>query len=471
MYKSRVFQWHLWKYQGARKKRAIKSPVLKSRDTKRSRKAAEEDGATSLGRSCEVCVAVFRNPSPELHEDSICEKQTYGTLTCFDEWRPIHVPFDSGSAEATLQYTREYSDWALKQEIDTEAAEPLQFAYGLHDLHGKPLALDAAVPTRKSIWYKFHFGVGLLERKRYDQAFHVLDAGCSTVRRFLKDPPRLLFQSLYMVLGSERWKRFAPIQLHLLNFLAGMASSLLGIRHPITLLMGQLSKGDIFERTAEMMLRSTVDSFEQALGPGKPEVVRLQRTLCTALQRQKDYQPCERILRRAYKHSEIVNGFHDVETRRCLRRLSYLYMAQRRYEETVRTCEDVISRQRELAAGATPDEFTICTYQNLAVATECLGQHEKSEEWLLRSVGGARRKWGLHGAFSFEDFDGLKDMLWLESNTQRSCLEDAAHHQGLLEKVRTRILGKRKLPQECEDCGEERCSSHSHLARITENRF
>ena len=471
MYKSRVSQWHLWKYQVTRKKRAVEAVGLDDRNKKRARTIMNEQNPVSPGVSCKVCAELLQDPNSDLHEDSISEKQAWNTLGCFDAWRPVPVPFDAESIEAMFQYTQDYVHWALSQRVDVEAAEPLQFAYNLQDLRGQPQALDGAIPTRKSIWYKFHFGVGLLERQRYEQAFHVLDAGCSSVRRFLKEPTRLLFQSLYMVLGSERWKQFSSIQVHLLKFLGDMASIMLGVRHPITLLLVQLSKDSMFERTAEMMLRSTLDTFEGALGQGQPEVLRLQRTLCTALQRQKNYQPCEEILRKACRHSEHMNGSDDVETRRCLRRLGYLYMEQGRYEETVRTCEDVISRQTELNEGALPDEFTICTYQNLAVATECLGQHEKSENWLLLSVDGARRKWGLHGAFSFEDFDGLKEMLWLENNNQRHCLEDAAHHQGLLRKIRIRILGRQKLPQECEDCGEEKCSSHSHLARITENRF
>ncbi|RMZ82725.1 hypothetical protein DV738_g1505, partial [Chaetothyriales sp. CBS 135597] len=254
-------------------------------------------------------------------------------------------------------------------------------------------------------WSEFDFGLAMLEEGHNDLAFTSFHLGCRLANLLLSSPSKLFIRNLIMAFGTHRWEQFESLRHQLLNYLAQMASEVLGDEHPISSILKHCSQGNVLQQCAERALETMIEVAELLSLPAHPDVLIIKRSLSVILRRQKNYVKSEKILLDAINDSELLNGPHAKETRRCLRRLGHLFMEQRRWKEA----EEVYQRILDSAPGKSefqenwiPDEISVYTYQHLASMYSDMGDLDKSRYWLVQELIAAIKRWGLEGEYTTE---------------------------------------------------------------------
>ena len=290
-----------------------------------------------------------------------------------------------------LKSVRIFTETKLGQDLDVTPE------FQAHEVHAA--TRDGARSMTKRQWRrteyifsKIHQGLGMLEANEFEDAFESLHQGCQLAENFLKHPPRLLFSSLYMVLGCQKWSRHEPVRHCLLTYLSKMATTKLGTAHPISTALSSLLQGGLFKESAEAVFRSTIDLFETQLGPLHHETLVLKISLCVILSRQGEFQAAEDFIRSLCKECEQHYGKSHAATRKCLRRLGNLYLSQGRTAEAEHIFEDVIRRGATYSGPS--DEISIYTFQNLGTLCAQRGHCARSEFWYEKELEAALERWG-----------------------------------------------------------------------------
>ena len=232
----------------------------------------------------------------------------------------------------------------------------------------------------------------MLEANEFEDAFENLQQGCQLAENFLRRPPRLLFSSLYIVLGCHKWLRHESVRCALLTYLSNMATTKLGDSHPIATAMSSLPQDDLLRESAEAVFRSTIDLLETRLGPLHNETLRLKMGLCVILSRQGEFRAAESLIRALCRQCEQHYGRSHPSTRKCLRRLGNLYLSQGRTVEAEHVFEDVVRRGATHAGPA--DEISIYTFQTLGTLCAQRGHCARSEFWYEKELEAALERWG-----------------------------------------------------------------------------
>ena len=254
-------------------------------------------------------------------------------------------------------------------------------------------------------WSEFDFGLAMLENGHNDLAFTSFHLGCRLAHLLLSSPSKLFIRNLIMAFGTHRWEKFESLRHQLLNYLALMASEVLGDDHSITVILKHASRDNVLQNCAERALEIMIEVSESALSPAHPDVLLIKRSLSVILRREKNYTKSEEILLRAIDDSEALHGQHAKETRRCLRRLGHLYMEQYRWDEA----EEIFQRILDSAPGKSeyrdswiPDEISVYTYQHLAKMSSDMGDLRNSRFWLSQELMAAIKRWGTQGEYTAE---------------------------------------------------------------------
>ncbi len=314
-----------------------------------------------------------------------------------------------GSVEKVLNCIRQFTkacmapDSPAHQDYMAEAsAEAAQITSGLigHCSHR-----SSPKQCERCTWAEFDFGLAMLEDQHTDLALASFELGCRLVHLLLSSPSKLFIRNLIMAFGSTRWEPFEPFRQKLLEYLASMASVVLGDSHPITITLDNVACNDTFAASAEPALRIVLELFQQTYRSAHPDILLIKRSLSVILRRQRDYEAGEQILLSAIHDSEQHNGHDCKETRRCLRRLGHLYMEQGRYREA----EAVFQRILDTAPGKSvyqdnwiPDEISVYTYQHLARMANDMGDQDKCRFWFTKELDAAIRRWGIGGEYTAE---------------------------------------------------------------------
>jgi tetratricopeptide (TPR) repeat protein len=322
---------------------------------------------------------------------------------------PLDSPLRVGNVEKVLYYVRQFSQSRMAPEpnshphhIANAAAKAAQITSGIvgHCSHR-----SSPKQCERCSWAEFDFGLAMLEDQYTDLALTSFELGCRLAHLLLSSPSKLFIRNLIMAFGSVRWEQFEPFRGKLLEYLAVMASVVLGDKHPITIILENVACGDTLAASAEFALRIMLELFEQKTHAAHPDVLLIKRSLSVILRRQREYDISEEILLGAIQDSESYNGHDCKETRRCLRRLGHLYMEQGRYNEA----EAVFQRILDTAPGKTtyqnawiPDEISVYTYQHLARMANEMGDRSKCRFWFMRELDGAIKRWGVGSDYSAE---------------------------------------------------------------------
>lgn len=312
-----------------------------------------------------------------------------------------------GSVERVLYYVQQFSESWM-------APEPNSHQHQIADAAAKAAKITSGIvghcshrsspkQCERCTWSEFDFGLAMLEDGRSDSASTSFELGCRLASLLLSSPSKLFIRNLIMAFGSTRWEKFEPFRQKLLEYLALMASTVLGERHPITIILTDVSCGDTLAASAEFALQIMLRLIEKVTHSAHPDVLLIKRSLSVILRRQHDYIVSEQILQSAITDSEHHNGFDCKETRRCLRRLGHLYMEQKRFREA----EAVYQRILDTAPGKTvyqdawiPDEISVYTYQHLAHMSEDMGDQAKCRYWFMKELNAAIKRWGVGGEYT-----------------------------------------------------------------------
>ena len=246
----------------------------------------------------------------------------------------------------------------------------------------------------------------MLEDRHTNLALTSFELGCRLAHLLLSSPSKLFIRNLIMAFGSTRWDQFKPFRQKLLEYLALMASVVLGQKHPITIILENVACGDTLAASAEFSLRLMLQLFEQTYHSAHPDVLLIKRSLSVILRRQRDYHASEQILLSAIKDSSSYNGHGSKETRRCFRRLGHLYMEQRRYEEAktvfqtiLRHCSREVSVPRKLDTRRDQCLYLPASGSN---GKRGMGDQIKCRFWFLKELDAAIKRWGVDGEYTAE---------------------------------------------------------------------
>ena len=433
MYKQRFTEWGVFKYKKAAEKRIAKARFAHQGS------AGSEAGSIIMSRvpSSRTCVSLPTDDDDEFHAslpqlDGTCEQSAdCAHRHCiqafflhlerhFTATARLHQPEISssllcggrqrnGSVEKVLSCVRQFSHYWVTDDphihqdhIKNAAEKAAKITSGIraHCSHR-----SSPKQCERCTWSEFDFGLAMLEDSHTDLALASFELGCRLAHLLLSSPSKLFIRNLIMAFGSARWERVEPFRQKLLDYLASMASVVLGDDHPIAIILENVACGETLAASAEGALRIMLGLFEQALHSAHPDVLLIKRSLSVILRRQQDYHGSEQILLSAIADSEAYNGNNCKETRRCLRRLGHLYMEQERYQEA----EAVFLRILDTAPGKQmyqgnwiPDEISVYTYQHLARMANDMGNRKKCRFWFMQELDAAIKRWGVGGDYTAE---------------------------------------------------------------------
>ncbi|RMZ92035.1 hypothetical protein DV736_g708, partial [Chaetothyriales sp. CBS 134916] len=254
-------------------------------------------------------------------------------------------------------------------------------------------------------WSEFDFGLAMLEEGYNDLAFTSFHLGCRLAHLLLSSPSKLFIRNLIMAFGTHRWEQFESLRHQLLNYLAQMASEVLGDDHSITIILKHCSQGNVLQQCAERALEIMIEVAEASSSLAHPDVLIIKRSLSVILRRQKNYIKSKEILLDAINDSEVFNGRHAKETRRCLRRLGHLFMEQCRWEEAGAVFQRILDSapgKLEFRDNWIPDEISVYTCQHLARMYSDMGDLANSRYWLAQELIAAIKRWGTQGEYTTE---------------------------------------------------------------------
>ena len=432
MYKQRFTDWGAFKYPAAAKKRIAKGGRSRDQSTYDYTGSVAMSRATSSTTSTSLPMDDVEHRARLFDGKSTCSQsaecahrrciqsflwqleQQYITVSGPNQsCSPFGIPHGArqriGSVEQVLSHVRCFSrSWIVpgsqshQDHIADAAAKAAQITSGLvgHCSHK-----SSPKQCERCTWAEFDFGLAMLEDGHKDFALASFELGCRLVHLLLSSPSKLFIRNLVMAFGSTRWKPFEAFRHTLLDYMASMASLVLGDGHDITVILQHVACGDTLAASAEPALRIMLDLFRTTYHAAHPDVLLIKRSLSVILRRQRDYHGSEQILLSAIEDSTRHNGHDCKETRRCLRRLGHLYMEQGRFSEA----EAVFRRILDTAPGRSvyqenwkPDEISVYTYQHLARMANDMGDNQMCRYWFMKELDAAIKRWGIGGEYTAE---------------------------------------------------------------------
>lgn len=432
MYKQRFTDWGAFKYKKAAEKRIAKGGPSRDGST------SDYTGSVTMSRATSSTTCASLPMDDEEHQarlfdgKSTCNQsaecahrrciqaflwqleQQYVTVSGPDQpYSFFLLPHGArqliGSVEQVLSHVRYFSrSWMVPgshpqpDHIPDAAGKAAQITSGLvgHCSHK-----SSPKQCERCTWAEFDFGLAMLEDRHIDLALASFELGCRLVHLLLSSPSKLFIRNLVMAFGSTRWKPFEAFRRTLLDYMASMASLVLGDGHHITIILQHVACGDTLAASAEPALRIMLDLFRTTNHAAHPDVLLIKRSLSVILRRQRDYQGSEQILLSAIEDSKRHNGHDCKETRRCLRRLGHLCMEQGRFSEA----EAVFRRILDTAPGRSvyqenwkPDEISVYTYQHLARMANDMGDNHMCRYWFMKELDAAIKRWGIGGEYTAE---------------------------------------------------------------------
>ncbi|RMD44389.1 hypothetical protein DV735_g624, partial [Chaetothyriales sp. CBS 134920] len=319
------------------------------------------------------------------------------------------VPTSPDPVEEVLEHVRRFSQSWLDPEDSSHDHQIVDAAAQAKrltsNIRGHCSHRSSSKQCERCTWSEFDFGLAMLEEGHNDWAFTSFHLGCRLANFLLSSPSKLFIRNLIMAFGTHRWEQFESLRHQLLNYLAQMASEVLGDVHPIAIILKHCSEGNVLQQCAERALEIMIEVAGASSSPAHPDVLIIKRSLSVILRRQKNYIKSEKILLDAINDSEVHNGLHAKETRRCLRRLGHLFMEQCRWEEAHEVFQRILNSapgKSEFQENWIPDEISVYTYQHLARMYNDMGDLDTSRYWLVQELVAAIKRWGPDGEYTTE---------------------------------------------------------------------
>ena len=434
MYKQRFPEWGIFKYQKAANRRTTRTdqfgrhedagsasaPMSRSTSSTTSTSAVSARGqgdssdATllpSLHLHCDEpascshwhCIRDFLQHLRELPTQIISVPPTNIPAACpWSSSRP-------GNVKEVLLHVRRFSEsWVASagnshQHVIPDADARAAMITSQHSRHCSHKASN--VQCERCTWAEFDYGLAMLEQGLYADAVASFELGCRLFDLLLSRPSKLFIRNLINAFGSLRWEDFPDSRRGLLQYLADMATVILGGHHSITIILHNLTCDDILAAIAEPALKIMIDTFEKDLHAADPDVLLIKRSLSVVLRRQQDFSRAERILKAAIQISTVCHGAEAKETRRCLRRLGHLYMQQRMWKETEAVFRQILRtapRKDNNDNDWPPDEISVYTYHHLTQMAQAMGDQQMTRFWFYQELVAAIKRWGPAGDYTVE---------------------------------------------------------------------
>ena len=197
------------------------------------------------------------------------------------------------------------------------------------------------------VFGRYESAIACLEDGRPQEAWRMIEEGAEMVRPFLMQEPYRLLSTLLPLISRWYSSHYVRVVQHLLHLLSGMATLVLGERHPISNACRLLENLREKQYVTELTLRKLQDVLERCLGKGHPDSLVVQRTICDGLIDQRRYDEAERSLCDLVKICERFLGRNDFQTRYALAQLGDLYYVMSGDTEAEDIVDDVLRRCTE----------------------------------------------------------------------------------------------------------------------------
>ena len=434
MYKQRFTEWGIFKYQKAANRRTTKTDQFGRQEGKgsasapmsRSSSSTTSTTALSVGGQNGVTDATLL-PSLHLHcnQPASCShwhcirdflqhlrKLPTQTVSLPPTNIPATCPWSSsrpGSIKQVLVHVRRFSEsWVANAgsshaHVIPDADARAAMITSSHSRHCSHKASN--VQCERCTWAEFDYGLAMLEQGLYADAVASFELGCRLFDLLLSRPSKLFIRNLINAFGSLRWECFPDSRRGLLQYLADMSTVILGGHHSITIILHNLTCGNILAIIAEPALQIMVDAFETDLHAADPDVLLIKRSLSVVLRRQLNFSKAESILKDAIRVSTDCHGAKEKETRRCLRRLGHLYMQQCRWKETQEVYRQVLHTAPKRGSNNSDwpqDEISVYTYHHLTQMAQAMGDQKMTRFWFYQELMAAIKRWGPTGDYTVE---------------------------------------------------------------------
>jgi hypothetical protein len=304
--------------------------------------------------------------------------------------RPMSTVSMSGMIEFVLLQTKVYADWQSRQSQQYQQMPVLKETGQIaKDLSSHSSAYPE-IGDDQGLWYKFYLAVVMLKRKESTIGWKLVNEGCEMTRGVLEHPSRNFFTNLYNHFGSRKWDEFDGLRLHILRFLGNMATLILGINHPLTLVLQHLAVEGVLKVLSGPALRVILRIYKQALGQMHPDVIQTERSLCKVFRRQNEFETAKEGVNSMLRHSEHAYGNYDPQTRRCMRRLGHLYRYQEQYEDAEKMYKNVVRFvENDADKRDSLDDLALCTVHDLVSIVFQAKRFTTAEAWARLAMAAA----------------------------------------------------------------------------------
>ena len=430
MYKQRFPEWGIFKYQKAANRRTTRTDQFGRQEDKgsasapmsRSTSSTTTTSAVSARGQDRVSDATLL-PSLHLHcnEPASCShwhcirdflqhlrELPTQTISVPPANIPANCPWSSsrpGNVKEVLFHVQRFSEsWVTSaggshRHVIPDADARAAMITSQHSRHCSHKASN--VQCERCTWAEFDYGLAMLEQGFYADAVASFELGCRLFDLLLSRPSKLFIRNLINAFGSLRWEDFPDSRKGLLQYLADMATVILGGHHSITIILHNLTCGNILAAIAEPALKTMIEIFEKDLHPADPDVLLIKRSLSVVLRRQQNFDKAESILKNAIEVSTVYLGTETKETRRCLRRLGHLYMQQGFWERARQVYLEILCTA-SIKNDWPPDEISVYTYHHLTQMAQAMGDQKMTRFWFYQELMAAIKRWGPTGDYTVE---------------------------------------------------------------------
>ena len=434
MYKQRFTEWAIFKYQKAANRRTAKTdqfgrhedvgsasaPMSRSSSTSTNTSTVSASGQHETSDTTQLPTRHVHcnEPASCIHWHCIRDFLQHlrelptQTITVPSMNIPAACPWSSsrpGSIKEVLLNVRYFSEsWVTSagsshQHVIPDADARAAMITSEHSRHCSHKA--STVQCERCTWAEFDYGLAMLEQGLYADAVASFELGCRLFNLLLSRPSKLFIRNLINAFGSMRWEDFPDSRKGLLQYLADMATVILRGHHPITVILHNMTCGNILAAVAEPALQTMIEIFEDDSHTADPDVLLMKRTLSVVLRRQEDFDKAESILKDAIEASTVYHGTEAKETRRCLRRLGHLYMQQRVWEKARQVYLEILCTapvKDHNHGDWPPDEISVYTYHHLTQMAQAMGDQNMTRFWFYQELMAAIKRWGPTGDYTVE---------------------------------------------------------------------
>lgn len=273
---------------------------------------------------------------------------------------------------------------------------------------------------------KFYTGTTMLRKKKNAIAWSMIQEGFAMVKDIIAGRYRLLLHCLFNLLCYNRFEGFDELRVALLRHFSEMSSTILGNRHPTTIICRLMATSPNAKEIAESAWQVQIDVFREKLGATDVDTLNSELDLARNYINAESYTQAETMLQDLLEKSKRRFGDRHPFSKSTISALSWCFQRQGYYTKSEAAICSILqpSGRDELAIASLEsiwDEFRLDDHGSpvqemtlrveLAYLREAQGKYQESETYFWKILECCLGRFGLNDHFTVETLENLERVM------------------------------------------------------------